>query len=155
MYSLDETFSLLTNSVPEDKPSDLIKKCKEIGMNEIEYLDTGMDSNLPEFDKGYNLVFNTNDATEARLEILEKDSIIMQAGIQIIYTPSFFFSKAKKHFKILKDYSGIYYGKSLPMNMDGAEILNYGNILSVCYLSKMKVNGRDVINFRVGNRKFW
>ena len=91
MYSLDETFSLLTNSVPEDKPSDLIKKCKEIGMNEIEYLDTGMDSNLPEFDKGYNLVFNTNDATEARLEILEKDSIIMQAGIQIIYTPSFFF----------------------------------------------------------------
>ena len=154
MFSLDETFSLLTDSVPEDKASDLMKKCKEIGMNEIEYLATGMDSNLPEFDKGYNLVFKTNDDAEARLEILEKDSIIMQAGIQIIYSPSFFFSKAKKHFKILKDHSDIYYGESLPMNMGGAEILNYGNIFSACYLSKMKVNGRDVINFKVGNRKF-
>lgn len=155
MFSLEETFSLLTDSVPEDKASDLVKKCKETGMNEIEYLDTGMDSNLPEFDKGYNFVFKTNDDAETRLEILEKYSIIMQAGIQIIYPPSFFFSKAKKHFKILKDHSDNYYGVSLPMNMGGAEILNYGNISSVCYLSKMKVNGRDVINFRVGNRKFW
>ena len=155
MFSLDETFSLLTDSVPEDKASDLMKKCKEIGMNETEYLDSGMDSNLPEFDKGYNLVFKTNDDAEARLEILEKDSIIMQAGVQIIYPPSFFFSKAKKHFKILKDDSHIYYGDSLPMNMGGAEILNYGNIFSVWYLSRMKVNGRDVINFKVGNRKFW
>lgn len=102
MFSLEETFSLLTDSVPEDKASDLVKKCKETGMNEIEYLDTGMDSNLPEFDKGYNFVFKTNDDAETRLEILEKYSIIMQAGIQIIYPPSFFFSKAKKHFKILK-----------------------------------------------------
>lgn len=87
MFNLDETFSLLTDSVPEDKASDLMKKCKEIGMKEIEYLTTGLDSNLPEFDSGDNLVFKTNDDSEARLEILEKDSIIMQAGIQIIYPP--------------------------------------------------------------------
>jgi len=141
--------------VPEDKASDLVKKCKETGMNEIGYVHTGMDSNLPEFDKGYNLVFKTNDDAEARLEILEKDSIIMQAGIQIVYPTSFFFSKAKKHFKILKDHCDDYFGERLPMNMGGAEILNYGNISSVCYLSKIKVNGRDVINFRVGNKKFW
>lgn len=155
MFSLDETFKLLTDAVPADKASALLKKCKKIGMNEIDYLDTGMDSNLPEFDKGYNLVYQTNDGVDSRLEILVKDSIIMQAGIQIIFPFSLFFSKSKNHFKILKVHSNNYYGECLPMNMDGAEILNYGNVLSVCYLSKMKVNGKDVINFKVGNRKFW
>lgn len=155
MFNLDKIFSLLTDFVPEDKATNLIDKCKEIGMNEVEYLDTGMDSNLPEFDNGYNFVFKTNNDTETRLEILEKDSIIMQAGIQIIYPPSFFFSIAKKHFKILKRHSDGYYGKCLPMNVGGVVILNYGNILSVCYLSKMKVNGKNVITFKVGNREFW
>lgn len=124
-------------------------------MYEIEYINTGMDRNLPKFDKGHSFIFKTNDDTESRLEILEIDSIIIQAGIQIIYPPSFYFSKAKKHFKILKSHSDKYYGESFPMNMGGAEILNYGNISSVCYLSQMKVNDRDVINFRVGNKKFW
>jgi len=155
MFSLDETFSLLTDSVHQDKASDLVKKCKENGMNEIKYFESGMDRNLPEFDKGYNLVFKTNDDAEARLEILEKDTIIMQAGMQIIYPPSIFFSKAKKHFNILKGQCDDYYGESLPMSMCGGKILNYGNPLSVCYLSRLKVNGRDVINFKVGNRKFW
>lgn len=155
MFSLDDTFSLLTESVPEHSASILFKKCKEIGMSEIEYIDTGIDSNLPEFDKGYNFVYRTSDNAEAKLEILEKGLIIMQAGIQIIYSPSFFSSKTKKHFNILKDKSDNYYGECLPMNMGGVEILNYGNLYSVCYLSKMKTNGRDVINFKVGNRKFW
>jgi len=155
MYNLNDTFSLLTDSVPIDSTSDFIKKCKEIGMNQIAYVDTGFDSNLPEFDNGYNFIYKTNDGVETRLEILEKDSIIMQAGIQIIYPPSFLFSKAKKHFSILKGKSDDYYGESLPMNMSGAEILGYGNPSSVCYLSRIKVNDRNVINFKVGNRKFW
>ncbi len=155
MFSLDETFSLLTDSVPRDRASDLLKKCTEIGMNQIAYVETGLESNLPEFDSGYNFIYKTNDGVEARLEFFEKDSIIMQAGIQIIYQPSFFFSKAKKHFKIIKGQSDGYYGECLPMNVGGAEILNYGNPSSVCYLSRMKVNGRDAINLKVGNRKFW
>ena len=155
MLNIDEMFSLLTDSVPIDSPLDLINKCEEIGMNQISYTNSGFDSTLPEFDKGYNFIYNTNDGVEARLEILEKDSIIMQAGIQIIYPPSFFFSKAKKHINILRRKSDDYYGECLPMEMSGSEILNYGNSSSVCYLSKMKVKGSDVINFRVGNRKFW
>ena len=155
MFSLDEIFSLLTESVPEHNASKLFEKCKEIGMREIEYINTGLDSNLPEFDKGYNFVFQINDNVETKLEILEKDFIIMQAGIQSIYSPSIFSSKAKKHFNILKNKSDKYYGEGSPMNMGGVEILNYGNIYSVCYLSKMKSKGRDVINFKVGNRKFW
>lgn len=155
MFSLNETFALLTNSVPVDKASGLINECKGIGMQQIAYVDTGMDSNLPKFDNGYNFIYQANDDVEARLEILEKDSIIMQAGIQITYSPSFFFSKAKKHFNILKDQCDDYYGESLPMSIGGGKILNYGNPLSVCYLSRLKVNGRGVINFKVGNRKFW
>lgn len=155
--SLDDIFSLLTDSVPEENASDMVKKCRETRMNEIEYLATAMDSCLPEFDNGYTFVFKTNDDAEARLEILEKDSIIMQAGIQIIYPLKFLFSKSKaeKHSKILKDLSDNYYGESLLMNSGGVEILNYGNISSVCYLSKMRANYRDVITFKVGNRKFW
>jgi len=155
MSSLDQTFSLLTDSIPIDSATDLVKKCKAVGMNQIAYVDTGLESNLPEFDNGYSFTYKTDDGVEARLEILEKDSIIMQAGIQIIYQPSFLFSKAKKHFNILKGKSDDYYGESLPMNVSGVEILNYGNPSSVCYLSRMRVNGGDAINFRVGNRKFW
>ena len=110
---------------------------------------------LYQFDNGFNFIYHTNYYVEARLEILEKDSIIMQAGIQIINSPSFFFSKAKKHFNMLKGRCDDYYGESLPMNIGDAKILNYGNSLSVCYLSRLKVNGRCVINFKVGNRKFW
>ena len=155
MFSLDETFALLTDSVTTDSASELIKECKGIGMKQSAYIDTGMDSILPKFDNGYTFIYQTNDDVEVRLEIIEKDSIIMQAGIQIIYSPSFFFSKSKKHFDILKYQCDDYYGESLPMSMGGGKILNYGNPLSVCYLSKLKVNGRDVINFKVGNRKFW
>ena len=155
MFSLDETFELLTDSVSIDSASDLVKECKRIGMTQIAYVDTGMDSTLPEFDNGYNFIYKTNDGVETRLEILEKDSLIMQLGVQIVYPLSFFFSKAIKHFNILKGLCNDYYGESLPMNIGDAKILNYGNSLSVCYLSRLKVNGRCVINFKVGNRKFW
>ena len=123
-------------------------------MNKIDYFDLGMDDNLPEFDKSYKLVYQTDGGIDSRLEILGKDSIIMQTGIQIIF-PHSFFSKSKNHYKTLKSHSENYYGECLPINISGTKFLNYGNALSVCYLSKMKINCRDVINFKVGNRKFW
>jgi len=155
MVNLEDTFSLLTDAVPVDGSTALIKKCKELDMLQIAYVDSGFDSNIPEFDKGYNFVYKTNDSVEAKLEILEKDLIIMQAGIQIIYPPSLLFSKAKNHFNILKRLSDDYYDESLPMNISGAEILNYGNPSSVCYLNRIKALGRNTINFRVGNKTFW
>lgn len=155
MFSLSETFHLITDSVPQDKASDLIKKCKEIGIKEQSYINTGLDSNLPEFDKVYTFVYEIDNGIEAILEILEKNSAILQSGIQIIYPYSFLLSKVKKHFILLKNLSDNFYGSSLPINISGTKILNYGNLSSVCYLSKMKINSRDVINFRVGNKKFW
>ncbi len=155
MFSIDETFSLLTDSIPEEIPSNLVKKCEEIGMKNLRYLDTGFSRSLSDVDKDYSFVFRSNNDAEIRLEILEKDSTIMQTSILIVNQPSFFFSKAKKHFKILKDHSDSYYGEHSIMNMGGEYSLNYGNVSSICYLYKMKVNGEDVIYFKVVNRDYW
>jgi len=153
MISLPDTFSILVNSVSKISAKNFVKKCHNIGMIPKPYFDTGLDNNLPEFDKGYNLIFNTDDNVIARLEVLEKDEKILQAGIQIIYSSSFFFSRINKHFTTLKSICDNYYGLCLPMDMGNIKILNYGDADTVSYISKMKVSGKKILTFRVGNKK--
>lgn len=154
-YGLDDTFYLLSKSVGYISAKEFVEKCKKLDMKEQPYITSGFDSNLPNFDKGYVFHYKTDDNERAILEILEKDNMILQAGIQIIYSPSFFPSKIKKHYKKLMELLVDHYGVGLPMNMGNIEMLNYSDSKTVCYISKSKVNNTDALTLRIGDRRFW
>ncbi|MEK0337591.1 MAG: hypothetical protein QQN41_09180 [Nitrosopumilus sp.] len=155
MVSLENLCRLLVEAVPNDSSFVLLNKCKALGMTETEYLEVDMDSNLPDFDKGYHLLTETDDSMQARIEILERGEDVLQVGFQVTYQRTFFFSKSKKHYKMIKPIANDFYGKHFPMKAKDVEILNYGNESSVCYLSLTNMNGVDSITFRIGNRKYW
>lgn len=154
-FSLKEIISLLIESVANLSANDFVEKCRAFGMEEQPYLDLGFDRTLPDFDKGYNFNFNTEDNNKTILEILQKGDHILQAGFQIIYPPSLFFAKIKKHYPKIISFLEAHYGVGFPMKMGNSEILNYGDDKTVCYVSKAKVNNGDVLTLRVGNKLFW
>lgn len=155
--SLDDTFSLLCESVGSIPAKKLVKKCRNLGMNKRDYRDLGYDPGLPHFDKGYWFNYKTNDEEVAYLEILEKDEKIFQAGIQIVYKPksSLLFKKMEKHYKFLSELSEKHYGSGFFMKLGSADILNFGDNKTVCYLSKAILPESIAINFRIGDKEFW
>lgn len=121
-------------------------------MREIEYININQDSL---FKTGYNFIFLTPDNEEARLEIIEIEGNLLQSGFQIIYKPSFFFSKINKHFSQIYNSLKGYYINELPQNFQGIEIINFTNDKSQCYISKSRINGGRALSFRVMNKEIW
>lgn len=155
MFSIEETFFLLTSSVYKNSTDELIEKCKDIGMIEQPYMDTGLEENLPEFDKGYVFTYKTDDNHIARMEILVKGGRTLQAGIQIIYPKRLFSSKLNRHYDLVVGIAENFYGLGVPMNIGNIEVLNYGNNETVFYVFKSNMNNRGVLTFKVGNKEFW
>lgn len=153
--NLDDTVSLLFESVGLIPAKELVKKCMDLGMDELPYRDLGHDSTLPSFDEGYMFNYETDDNEIAFLEILEKDNMILQAGIQIIYKPSFTSMKMKKNHKYLLELSEKHYGSGFLTKVGLADVTNFGDYETVCYLSKMKARGVKSIIFRIGDKKYW
>ncbi len=153
--SLEEIVKLLYTDILISKPETLAEKCRNLGMKEDKFVDLNILGTLPEFDNGFAFIYETDNKVNARLEIIDKDGIIMQAGIQIIYPISVFSSKSTKHFKYLTNKLNEIYGAAMPMDMPGTKILNYGNENSVCYISISTVNKKKCITLKFGNRAFW
>lgn len=154
-YSLIDTISLLVHNTPNKEAKELAEYCRQIGMEEQEFLDLNILDTLPSFDGGYVFTYETDDKLVARLEIIEKNKIVLQVGIQIVYPLTFFFSKMKNHLKLIASELEEIYGPAMPMKVKNIKILNYGNIESVSYISTTKMNGHDVLTIRVGNRIFF
>ena len=155
MLTLEDTFSSLVNTVGSVSSAEFLKTCINLGMREQPYVDVGLDQNLPEYDSGHVFDYETDDNVTAKLEILEKNERIMQAGIQIVYPKSLFFSKMNKHYEKVIGLADTHYGSGVPMSLGEAELMNYGDSRTVCYISKARVNNRDALTLRVGNREFW
>lgn len=155
MITTQEIISLLVGRVDHALAADLLKECVNLGMRQVPYQDVGLSSNLPPFEAGHHFRFNPDGKEDALFEILEKDSLVLQAGYQLNLPSSFFFSKAKKRHSQLKEILETHYGVGLPMNVGGIEIINYGNNTTIAYLSRATVARTDAITVRVGNRRFW
>ncbi len=125
-------------------------------MSKKSYYDTGFDSSLPKFDKGYCFYFKTDENETSTLEILEKDEMILQAGFQIVYKSRFFSKKFERHYRFLLELLESIYGSGYPIEVAYANIMNFDNDKTVCYLSKLKMSGgMKSLALRVGNKKFW
>ena len=155
MITTQEIISLLVSRVAHTMASGLAKKCLDLGMRQVPYLDLGLFPNIPPFEAGHHFRFNPDGNEEALFEILEKDSLVLQAGYQLFLPTSLFFSKAKKRYNQIKEILETHYGVGLPMNVGEIEIINYGNDTTIAYLSKTAVGRTDAITVRVGNRRFW
>jgi len=156
MIASNEIISLLVTSVPHVRATELVDQCRKRGMLEVPYQAIGLDSTLPPFEKGYHFRFNPGIKAQALFEILQKDGLILQAGYQLVFQPALFFSYDRKKHCELKAILEDHYGVGYPTEVgEGAEIINYGNDTTIAYISKVRVNRRDVITVRVGNRRFW
>lgn len=109
----------MVGRVADTPAADLVKKCKDLGIRQVPYQDVGLASNLPPFEAGYHFRFNLDDKEEVLFEILEKDSLVLQAGYQLALPTSLFFSKAKKRHRQLKETLEAYYGVGQAMNVGG------------------------------------
>ena len=133
-------------------PSKLIEACRKLNMQQIEYFNINGD---PLFNIGYNFIFKTQSGEEARLEIIEVDGSLLQSGFQIIYKPRIFFQIIKKDFSYLYNSLQSYYGNEQIQNYQEIEIYNFFNEISQCYISRSKVDGKHVLNFRISNKETW
>ena len=152
--SLKDTFKLLTSSVPQLKTSELIEKCKELGMEEIPY-QNNEDDTTPKFDKGYLFQYKTDNDETCTFEILDRGGEIVKSGIQIIMNKLWFFSNLKEHFEIFNQLSKSYFGDSLPHKLKNVMILNFANKHVLVFLARLDFDNKHVLNFRIGNFKFW
>ncbi|MCG2660677.1 MAG: hypothetical protein L6437_10585 [Kiritimatiellae bacterium] len=150
-----ELINLLILATPKMAASELIQKCLEIGMTAQPYRASPQDSNLPAFDVGHQLRFDTDGSLAAGFDVLEKDGLVLQAGFQIFFHRGLFGSKSKKHYQEIVTHIEQHYGPGVPTEAKGIAILNYGDPQTVCYISKTKALGKDVVTVRVGNRIFW
>jgi hypothetical protein len=146
---------LLIETVSTARASILVEKCHELGMTPQKYQPSPAVSNLPDFDVGHQFRFEADSSWAAGFDILEKDGMVLQAGFQIFYPRAFFVSKSKKHYQAMIEQIERHYGPGVPMKVGGIMILNYGDTNTVCYISKAKALGKDLITVRVGNKIFW
>jgi hypothetical protein len=142
------------NSVADAKAEWLVQECSRLGMQEVPYQPVVADSNLRPFDEGHHLRFSVAGAN-ALFEILERDGAVVQAGFQITFPRSVFFSKAKRHHLALRKALETHYGIGQPMDVGTAQIVNFANESTVAYISRVSAAGMDAITVRVGNRTFW
>jgi len=156
MITTQEIVGLMVSDLAEISASDLVKKCNDLGMKQVPYQDVGLDSNLPPFEAGHHFRFNLDGKEEVLFEILEKDSLVLQTGYQLVLPAPLFFSKAKKRHRQFEEILENYYGVGSVMKVGGIKITNYRNDTTIAYISRAKGAGyTDVITVRVGNRRFW
>jgi hypothetical protein len=155
MFSLNEIFALLYQSVGNVSTDELCEKCRELGMVERPYVDPGMDQGMPKYEGAYWFACPIEGGHEGNFEILEAKEDIVQAGIQVVFRPGLFFSKASRFYKTACEIAQRTYGLGAPMNMGPMEIYNFGNSESICYVSKGRGPAAEFVTIRVGNRKFW
>lgn len=155
IVSIENVVAVLVGFVGSWPALDLVKQCKDLGMMQETYFDTGMDNTLPRFDAGYRFKYITEDNVNATIEILERDKDVLQAGVQIVYPPGTSEKLVRKHYDEVKRVTLHYYGPATPASLGGVEILNWGNESTLFYLHRMFINNCHSIAFRAGNRKFW
>ncbi|MDI6766933.1 MAG: hypothetical protein QME52_08940 [Bacteroidota bacterium] len=149
----EEILTLLIGTADEKvKPSQLIEACRKYDMHQIEYININGDLL---FKEGYNFLYNSPNGETARLEIIEKDGVLLQSGIQIIYRPRLLFSKINKDFSVLFNLLKSYYGNEQIQTYQGIIIYNFTNQITQCYLTQSTINKQQVLNCRVSNIEIW
>jgi hypothetical protein len=153
--NINDILSLLIDSVISKSGRQLVDTCVNLEMIKQEFIEFGFDSTFPEFDRGYLYFYTTDNKETSRLEILERENEILQTGIQIVYKSVLFTANFKKDFQIAKIILDKYYGTGSQMNVGKVETINYGDGKTICYLSKLKMNGKNVLTIRIGNALLW
>jgi len=147
--------NLLVQTVPNDTASTLVEKCQHLGMVEQLYHSPPDDINLPPFERAYQFQFQAPEALGAGLEILEKETLILQAGFQLSFPRAFLMSPAGKQFDQMASLLGGHFGAGQRTNIAGAKAIYYNSPSVVSYVSRAKMQDQDIVTVRVGNRAFW
>ncbi|MFC1620174.1 hypothetical protein ACFL45_09535 [Candidatus Neomarinimicrobiota bacterium] len=155
MIPLDTVFSLLTNAVGSMPALELVNSLRKLGdLVEGPYTGTPFDEDLPKFDQGYRLV-GVREKEMITLEVLEKDSRILQAGSMWLYQRKLFSSKVKRAEVMLNALAEQHYGPGTPIQYSGALMMNYGDQRTICYVASIKSIDSDTLSLKIGNREYW
>ena len=154
MASIEQIFLLVVGCAINGTVDTLRDVCRTSEMREVLYQNMVVDQRMPKFEEGHWYTFQMSGAKSARLEVLVKDKVVLQAGVEIIY-PESPGAIAERHFKELAQIGNRHYGLGAPIDLGGIDNLNYGDTRSVFYIVKGNMNKHPFIVFRAGNRRFW
>jgi len=162
MFSIEQTFNLIVQSVPNTSAQSLAQSIRTNSQitdgtkfEESPYLKTPFDESLPSFDKGYMFKFLTDNKYVCKLDILEKNMKIMQVGMSILVPRGLIFSKSIKIFNKIKALANNYYIDIQTMEHMGVKILKYDGLDNIAYLNNIRVGSVDTVRFNVGNKEFY
>ena len=154
-FSFTDIFDFLTRSVGILPTEKLVALCRRKGMREQPYIKQQADEMLPRFDRGFVFTFQIRDNPSARLEILSRGNQVVQAGVQVVYQNQRTKSRLHLAYETIRSLAEKYYGPGIPIKIPPVTILNYGDKVTVFYVSKAHFAHQDILTFRVGNRKLW
>ncbi len=154
MNSGEGLFLLLVRCVLDGTPENVTKVCTSPEMIGVPYVATPIDETLPAFDQGHWFTLSIGASVPARLEVLFKEEQVLQAGVQIIYDEQGT-DAAARDFRAIERAADRHYGLGVSLDMGPVENKNYGDGDTVFYVTKYVANRRDILTFRVGNRRFW
>jgi hypothetical protein len=148
----DLIFFLINSTEREMRIPSLVERCKRIGMIQIDYINFQED---PMFENGHSFLIGCDTDDQVRVEIIEVNGKILQAGFQIIFNPHFLSLRFKKYMSISQKFLLDLYKKEFPQDVQGTIVLNYANNISQSFLNKFKVDKNWVLNFKVMNKLNW
>ena len=153
---------LMANQVSVAQVRDFAHQCLQVGMVRCESPERDLalrvsNSNLPPFDVRFHFSFKLDGRDEGVFEILGNEGVITQCGYQVAFPPRFlFFPNGKAKYRAAVEALEAHYGTGAPLAVgDIAMTMNYGNALSVAYVSLMTAGRNRSLAVRIGNRTFW
>jgi hypothetical protein len=153
-FELEKTFFLL-ELTGNEKVSEMVKKCRSVGIIERPDVSQGSEFVFPEADRRYVFYQKIKENILAVFEILEKDDLVLQSGIQIIYPPDRWLDEISYYYQKLLRILEANYGLPVWVNVNKKGVLSFENKETFSYLSEFKMGDKDVLTVRVASRAFW
>jgi len=153
-FELEKMFFLL-EWAGNEKASEMVKKCRSLSIAERPDIPQSSEFVFPEADRRYLFYRKIKENILAVFEILEKDGLVLQSGIQLIYPPDRWLGEISSYYQKLLRVLETNYGLPVWINLNEKGILSFESKEAFSYLSEFKMGDKDVLTVRAASRAFW
>jgi hypothetical protein len=153
-FQLEKTFFLL-ESIGKRNISKLLEQCRSLDMIEEGNANRKSNSAFPEIDRKHLFYRKIKKDVLAIFEILEKDGLAPQAGIQLIYPPESWLAHISHYHREVIRILERNYGQPVWINLKESGVLSFKTETVFCYLSELKMKSKNVLTVRVASKAFW
>jgi len=152
VISLYSLFDKMVNSITKLSPSQLRDKFVEDGMMNIDLDDPFKTIN---YDERFTLSIKTDHREDCLVEILGKENVIIQLGVQVFYRKNYFIGPINltEHSNLIDTIYEEYFGK-FNSEIDNM-VKSYQNDDIKGYTNVMNKEDKQSLIFRIGNKSYF